>query len=68
MEFIKFTMTNSDEPIFVVKEQIVSINTIPNTNDYTLIKLNGGHEIRVAEKVEDVKKIINGKTNNFFVV
>ncbi|PWB22563.1 hypothetical protein [Flavobacterium sp. HTF] len=60
MAFIEVTLYDSDEPCFIVTENIDAVYTIPGQTDtaFCIIKTNGGHEIGTKESLAELKTII----------
>lgn len=61
---MKFTLLNlpTGEPLYVVQEEIISFNTVPNQPDENSnIRLKGGHSIIVKQTVEQLKAILEVK-------
>ena len=63
---MKFKLFNAptDEPIYIITEEIICFHSVKNSvNEETIIKLRGGHSITVKQTVEELKKILKINDN-----
>lgn len=60
----KLFKTTTEEPVYIVLEEIICFHTAKNSrNDETIIMLRGGHSITVKQTVEDLKILLKINDN-----